>query len=125
LDLPHPSASGAQSGEEEGNDEVGRVDCRSLDFDEARSTRSAPVTEHFVTGSDAVTGRDVKVQSDPVPPSEIVLVTESSLDVGGGDPEGKYDAKGITVEGEAAWQNAMVRFSLASSVFRVSAKLVK
>ena len=83
---------------------MGRVDCRSLDFDEARSTRSAQVREHLVTGSGAVTGRDVKVHSDTVPPSEIVLVTESSLDVGGGDPEGKNDAKSITVEGDTAWK---------------------
>jgi hypothetical protein len=104
---------------------VYRVDRRSLDFDEARETRSAQVTGQFVTGPDAVTGRDAKVQSDPVPPSEIVLVTESPLDAGGGDPEGKNDAKGITVEGEMCWKKATALLSLDSTVSRNSAQRLR
>jgi hypothetical protein len=90
---------------------VGRVDCRSLDFDEARSTRSAQVTERCVTGLHAVTGRDAKVSSDPLPPSEIVFVPESPVDVACDDPGGENVEKGIMVERDKAGAVAMARFT--------------
>ena len=77
MHLPRHSASRTQSREEGGKDEVGGVNCSSLEPNDSGVTRSAQVTERGILGSETVPGRDAERRSRPLFGSGVVVKAES------------------------------------------------